>query len=217
MGSLDRGNFEANIEFLNRSGLLRPKKSLFEIGSGSGHLVAALQSQGFDIQGSDISSDAIVQAKEEFGVRLHRCDGYALPLKDGSIDIIMSFDVFEHIEDSDRHLQEVRRVLRQGGYYLFQTPNKWISMPTSIIKNRSWTAHRRYHVALHSYGQLRKRLKKNGFSQKFVDIRLVTPFYRQKLRKIYGPVLSTIFLAIGPDDMPMPLRSNFYVIARRLR
>jgi len=38
--------------------------------------------------------------------------GDAIPFGDSSFDVVLSFDVLEHIRDSDRHVAEVRRVLK---------------------------------------------------------------------------------------------------------
>ncbi|MEJ2432582.1 MAG: ATP-grasp domain-containing protein, partial [Pseudolabrys sp.] len=71
-----------------------------------------------------------------------------------------SFDLFEHIAQIDRHVSEVARVLRPGGSYLFQTPNKYsnATYETLWTKSLQW---RRYHPSLHSPGQLRRRLAKH--------------------------------------------------------
>ena len=65
--------------------------------------------------------------------------GDDLPFADQSFDTVLSFDVFEHIPDSDKHLREVRRVLKNGGQYLLQTPNKWTNIPFELLRE-----HRKY-------------------------------------------------------------------------
>ena len=48
--------------------------------------------------------------------------GEALPLADDSIDLIFSYDVFEHVEDPERCLAECQRVLKPGGLLLLVFP-----------------------------------------------------------------------------------------------
>ena len=96
------------------------------------------------------------------GVRLDVQPAEELPFEDGAFDVVLSFDLFEHIARIDRHVGEVRRVLKPGGYYLFQTPNKWSNaiFETLAHKTLKW---RRVHPSLHTPGQLRRRLAEHGF------------------------------------------------------
>jgi len=46
----------------------------------------------------------------------------SLPFDDTSFDLVTAFDVLEHLEDDVLGLQEMRRVLRPGGYALITVP-----------------------------------------------------------------------------------------------
>jgi len=48
-----------------------------------------------------------------------------LPLQAGSIDLVISRSVFEHIENPVRVFREINRVLRPKGKLIFTTPNKY--------------------------------------------------------------------------------------------
>lgn len=50
--------------------------------------------------------------------------GEAIPLADGSIDCVVCVDVLEHVADIDRVLDEIARVLKPGGLFLFDTINR---------------------------------------------------------------------------------------------
>jgi SAM-dependent methyltransferase len=142
-------------------------------------------------------------------------DGPLLPFADASFDVVLSFDVFEHIPDSDAHLREVSRVLKPGGRYLLQTPNKWTNTVFETIRWRSFTSWRHDHCALHSYSQLQRRFERNGFDVRFADIPVVTAFFRRKLRHYLGAI-APLALAVGnPDRLPLPMRTNFYLVASK--
>src|SRR4029078_2752825 len=49
----------------------------------------------------------------------------SLPLRSGSVDIIVSRWMFEHLAAPDRVLREFARVLRPGGFLYIKTPNLW--------------------------------------------------------------------------------------------
>ncbi|MBX5487031.1 putative S-adenosylmethionine-dependent methyltransferase/MSMEI_2290 [Mycolicibacterium hassiacum DSM 44199] len=48
----------------------------------------------------------------------------ALPLPDASIDVVVNFQVIEHLWDQAKFVAECRRVLRPGGTLLVSTPNR---------------------------------------------------------------------------------------------
>ena len=50
--------------------------------------------------------------------------GEDLPYPDLSFDIVVSVDVLEHVMDLEKVVREVRRVLRPGGWFLFDTINR---------------------------------------------------------------------------------------------
>ena len=210
------GNLEANVTFLDRSGLLLPRSHILEIGSGRGTLLRLLHSRGLDAVGLETNPERIAEAKALHGdMAIRQTSGVALPFPDATFDVVLSFDVFEHIRDSDAHLTEVKRVLRPGGWYLLQTPNKWTNTIFETIRWRSLTRWRQDHCALHTYGQLGRRFARHGFGVQFVDVPVVTPFFRQKVRQHLGGVGSLALAVVNPDRLPLRLRTNFYLQAHR--
>ena len=50
--------------------------------------------------------------------------GERLPVASRSLDCVVCVDVLEHVDDLDAVLQEVARVLKPGGWFLFDTINR---------------------------------------------------------------------------------------------
>ena len=48
----------------------------------------------------------------------------ALPLPDASVDVVVNFQVIEHLWDQPQFVAECARVLRPGGLLLMSTPNR---------------------------------------------------------------------------------------------
>jgi len=48
-----------------------------------------------------------------------------LPLQDGSVDLVVTEWVVEHLPDPGHSFDEIRRVLKPGGYVCIRTPNLW--------------------------------------------------------------------------------------------
>lgn len=210
------GNAEANLRFLDEAAGLAPGARLLEIGSGTGALLTFLLRKGFNARGVEVSADRIRESHALHGpLPLEKIEGVALPFDDGSFDAVLSFDVFEHIADSEGHLREVRRVLAPGGRYLLQTPNKWTNTIFETIRWRSFTSWRADHCALHSYGQLRRRFSRHGFDVRFHDVPVVTAFFRRKIRHYLGAPGVLFVKVINPDRLPLRLRTNFYVAATK--
>jgi hypothetical protein len=98
---------------------------------------------------------------------------------------------------------------------LLQTPNKWTNAIFETIRWRSFSKWRVDHCSLHNYFQLSRRLSTLGFDVAFADVKVVTPFYREKVRRYLGVPGLLLLTLVNPDRLPMPLRTNFYVQSRK--
>ena len=216
-GELPRqlGNLDANLHFLDATGALTGNPDVLEIGSGTGGLLHTLRNRGVRAQGVELREAFIAQARAWYGnLPITPVSGLALPFPDASFDVVMSFDVFEHIADSDGHLREVRRVLRPGGSYLLQTPNKWTNVIFETIRWRSLTAWREEHCALHSLAELEARLARHGFQHvRAFDVPVVNDFFRAKVRRYAGVSGAVALRVVNPDRFPLRFRTNLYVKA----
>ncbi|MFC1781635.1 class I SAM-dependent methyltransferase [Planctomycetota bacterium] len=214
-GKEQRGNFRTNVEFLTEIDLIRPDDRILEIGCGIGSIVSELSKQGYHIIGTDISNEAIAYGLKKYGdIDLQVRAAENLPFEDKSFNIVLSFDLFEHIARIDKHIAQVNRVLCPGGYYIFQTPNKYsnVIFETCYHKSFKW---KREHPSLHTPGQLKRRLSGHGFEVRFVKMNPVNEFTLDKLRKRFG-LLSGIFKHINFCRLPVVMQTNLYVIAQKI-
>lgn len=214
-GKEQRGNLRTNLEFITETNLLKPNVRILEIGCGIGSIVFELNKEGYDITGTDISREAIAYGLKKYGdIKLQVQPAEILQFEDQTFDVVLSFDLFEHITQVDKHISEVCRVLRDGGYYLFQTPNKYSSaiFETLYHKSLKW---RRTHPSLHTPGRLKRRLSKHGFEIQFVKMNPVNEFTLSKLRKKLG-LISGIFKHINFRRLPLALQTNLYVVAKKM-
>lgn len=102
-----------------------------EIGSGLGRICLALADRFDAVDGVDISSEMIAQARalvDRPSVQFHLGDGASLSaIETGSADLVLSFTVFQHIPDESiiaEYIVEAGRVLRTGGVLAFQWNNE---------------------------------------------------------------------------------------------
>ena len=186
----DYGDPEAAHAFLESCAV--PKDSrIVEVGFGSGALQKHLQDNGYiHVEGIEISDVAVKQAQAahpELADQLQAFDGQGLPYEDGTLDVLCSFDVIEHIPDVDAHLAEAARVLKPGGRYLFQTPNKPVNALASTLIYRSFTAWRPYHCSLQTAGSLRALAGRHGLSLDRLEMFLhMTPGREASIRTHFG-------------------------------
>ena len=61
--------------------------------------------------------------------RAYLIHDHVLPFEDSFFDLVISDNVFEHVEDPCSVMREIGRVMKSGGYLIFKTPNKNHYMP----------------------------------------------------------------------------------------
>ena len=214
-GKEEQGNLKTNLEFLTETKILKEGYKILEIGCGIGSIVHQLSGKGYDITGTDISQEPISYGLKKYSdIKLQVQSAEKLEFENNSFDVVLSFDLFEHIVEVDRHISEVSRVLKAGGFYLFQTPNKYSNTIFKMLQVKSLKKWRILHPSLHSPGQLKKRMNKHGFQIKFVKMNIMNEFTAQKLKKL-GP-LGSIIKCINFRKFPLLLQTNLYIIAHKM-
>ncbi|MFQ5473771.1 MAG: class I SAM-dependent methyltransferase, partial [Dehalococcoidia bacterium] len=131
-----------------------PQRPGLDVGCGAGGNFALLEPYG-RFFGSEVSGELYGRGRERPPRPVVLALGGALPLADESLGICTFFDVLEHVEDDDGFLQEIRRVLRPGGFVL-------VSVPAYQFL---WSDH---DVSLHHHRRYVRRtltgsLKRNGY------------------------------------------------------
>lgn len=99
---------------------------------GVGYGTAILARHGGDrTVGVDSSQEAIADAVARAGelAEFFVGDLQDLPFDDASFDVVVCFEAIEHVFDRDRALDELRRVLRDGGLLLISSPNRRVFPP----------------------------------------------------------------------------------------
>lgn len=102
----------------------RPGERVLDLGCGAGRFLRALTEAGATAVGVEIAEAALDRARRNApGAELHLAlpDG-DLPLPDAAVDLVWCSEVIEHVADTARFLDEVRRVLAPGGRVLITTP-----------------------------------------------------------------------------------------------
>lgn len=103
-------------------------KDVLDIASGEGYGSAMLAEVARSVIGVDNSEHAVAHAATTYPLsnlayRYGACE--AIPLEDGSVDLVVSFETIEHHDQHRAMMAEIRRVLRPGGFLIISSPDKY--------------------------------------------------------------------------------------------
>jgi SAM-dependent methyltransferase len=116
--------------------------SVLDYGCGAGRSTRFLKRLGFNAIGVDVSKEMLEQARSKDGSgEYHHIPSGLLPFENASFDLIFSSFVFlevSRIEEIERILREMKRVLRKDGTVIFVTASteategNWVSLSYSL-------------------------------------------------------------------------------------
>ncbi|MBS7249337.1 MAG: class I SAM-dependent methyltransferase [Candidatus Freyarchaeota archaeon] len=123
---IERGQEIVNL--LRRFTKLENKRVL-DLGHGSGGISIAFAMGGAQIVGIDIEKMYPLIARSwaqdnKQEVNLLRASGLDLPFRDETFDIVSCNDVIEHVEDAEKCVKEISRVLKPRGLVYVTCPNR---------------------------------------------------------------------------------------------
>jgi len=101
------------------------KPSILDLGCGDGRCVSIWNEFG-RAAGLDLSDEAMKAARTRYPfLEFSSGDATATSFKENSFDVIVSQEVIEHIENQGAYVSECSRLLKNDGYLIITTPNKY--------------------------------------------------------------------------------------------
>ncbi len=131
---------------------LRSTKGLgrraLDIGCGEGRHSAAFAQSGFLTVGVDLESNALARARAALngaaaGPTFLQANVFALPFSAGAFDVVVDYGCLHHVRRSDtqRYLDQVVSVIRQGGHYLLSCFSTKFKHHAGERRTRNWLVH----------------------------------------------------------------------------
>lgn len=142
---------------------LRPDTVFLEVGAGDCALSLELCQHVRTVYAADVSSVISETSIRPANFNLIVYDGISLPIADGSVDVVFSNQVMEHLhpDDARTQLADIYRVLKPGGRYVCVTPNR-IGGPWDISEyfDRECTG---FHLKEYTYAEMQRVFRAVGF------------------------------------------------------
>ena len=95
---------------------------ILDAGCGTGALVGRLVREGYEARGIDVAESALARAKPGLALERHSVERLPWPVEPESQDVVVSFEVIEHLLHPRRLLEGARAALRTGGHVALSTP-----------------------------------------------------------------------------------------------
>ncbi len=102
-------------------------KRVLDAGCGAGYGSAELAKKAHWVAGVDVAAEAVAFARTHYALpnlEFAQASCEALPYPDASFDLVVSFELIEHMVKYREFLREARRVLAPGGQFIVSTPNR---------------------------------------------------------------------------------------------
>lgn len=156
--------------------ILKPTDRVLEVGFGEGYGTNMIAQLTDSVIGLDVNEEAVHYADKRYAsdnCTFKLFDGDRIPFADAEFNAVVSYQVIEHIEDDRAYLEEIARVLKNGGCLVLTTPNRKHRLEPD---QDPWNS---FHIREYSDSQL-KRLMEKVFTK--VEMKGVNA--RQDVRKI---------------------------------
>lgn len=199
------------------------KGRLLDVGAAIGSFLQIAKTKGWQTKGVELSQYAAEKARAN-GLDVITGTVRDLILASKDFDVVTYLDVFEHILDPISELNSARKLLRQEGFLIINTPDSssWFAR----LMGRSWhTFVPPEHLFIYSPKNLTILLKRIGFEivevckiGKRFTLRYVFQFlanrYQLFIWRWLAEKCKNSF--VGKLALPINLRDNFFMIARKI-
>ncbi|HEY1242463.1 MAG TPA: methyltransferase domain-containing protein [Bryobacteraceae bacterium] len=155
-GQVEVDLFNEHLARYAFAGRLAAGKRVLDAGCGTGYGSAELARLADSVVGADIAPEAVDYAREHYrspNLQFEQASCTALPHPPASFDLVVAFEVIEHLADWREMLREARRLLAPGGQFIVSTPNRLY-----YTESRGESGANPFHVHEFDFDEFRREL-----------------------------------------------------------
>ncbi len=144
------------------------RKSILDIGCGRGLMLFFLKKYyHYTVAGTQLDSKAIRFAKDKLGLKIFGQDLLKINFKKDSLDVVTMWHVLEHLQNPEKYLRKIYKLLRRQGKLIMEVPNfnSW----TRKLTGKYWLGlDLAYHLNFFTPEALSKIVIRQGFQIKTI-------------------------------------------------
>ncbi len=180
---------------------LVPGKRVLDAGCGVAYGSAMMAEAGADsVVGVDVAESVVEASRSHVpeAVTLQCADLRSLPCDDGSFDVAVCFEVIEHVEEQERTIEELRRVLAPGAPLVVFEHNPYNPLTQIVVRRFEL----RDEIRMLRPHRTKRLLRESGLAEVDFGYILLFPSRRRRV------------LALERMLRRLPLGAQYYVAAR---
>lgn len=161
---------QITFEHLHRyafAGQFVKNKIVLDVACGEGYGANLFAELADTVVGIDVDEGTVRSAQIKYvrdNLKFQTASTTQLPFTDNHFDVVVSFETIEHVDDQDKMLWELKRVLKQDGVLIISTPDKKYFNETKPYTNPFHTKElykQEFDTLLHKYFKNVKFLQQN--------------------------------------------------------
>jgi cyclopropane fatty-acyl-phospholipid synthase-like methyltransferase len=138
-------------------------RRILEVGPALGHLAHLLTREGADVRAVELSEHAAAESRERFGLDVvcGSLEEIAASTPEAAFDVIIAFEIIEHVTAPAQFLEVCRQLLRPGGKLCLSTPNA--AAEGRFRRASAWGGFNPFHVVLLTPSAADRLFEQAGF------------------------------------------------------
>lgn len=157
------------------------EKRILDIGCSDGYGSFLIAKKAKETIALDIDRKTIEEAREKYkrkNLKFIRGDALSLIWRN-KFDVVVSFQVIEHLNDVDLYLTQIKKVLKKGGCFILSTPNRLLRLRK---EEQPWN---KFHVYEYEAGELEILLERFFSKVTMLGLQATPEIYEFEKKRLY--------------------------------